>query len=65
MKHLIRPALHVVVVTIIIGFAAMTTKAQDPVTVDPDHYKVLYESSDVRVLRYDDIPRHIVPKHTT
>jgi hypothetical protein len=63
MNHLIRPILHIVVVTLIISFAAMSTKAQDPVTVDSS-YKVLYEDSDVRVLRYDDKPGHVVPKHT-
>ena len=71
MKRLIQPTLHVVTVTLLIGFAAMTTKAQapqcktlDPVCVDPASYKVLYEDSNIRVLRYDDEPGHVVPKHT-
>lgn len=64
MHHLTRPTLHVFVVALLITFAATTAKAQDPVTVDPEHYKVLYEDSDVRVLRYDDEAGHVVPKHT-
>lgn len=47
-----------------LGLAARMAKAQDPVTVDPENYKVLFEDSDVRVLRYDDTPGHFVPKHT-
>jgi hypothetical protein len=64
MNRLIRPACHVVIVALAVGFAAKTAKAQDPVQADPDHYKVLYEDSNVRVLRYDDTPGHVVPKHT-
>ena len=64
MSHLLRSLSHIVIAALAIGFAATTAKAQDPVTVDPDHYKVLYEDSDVRVLRYDDEPGHVVPKHT-
>jgi hypothetical protein len=71
MNYLIRPVLHVIMVTLMISFAAMITKAQDPkcktldpVCVDPASYKVLYEDSNVRVLRYDDIPGHVVHKHT-
>jgi hypothetical protein len=40
------------------------TQAQDPVKVDPDHYKVLYENSNVRILEYNDSPGHKVPKHS-
>jgi hypothetical protein len=63
MNHLTRLILHIVVVTLIISFAAMATKAQDPVSVDSS-YKVLYQDSNVRVLQYDDKPGHVVPKHT-
>jgi hypothetical protein len=42
----------------------MTAKAQDPVQVDPEHYKVLFENNYVRVLQYDDTPGHFVPKHS-
>lgn len=43
---------------------ASITQAQDPVKVDPDHYKVLYENSSVRILEYNDSPGHKVPKHS-
>lgn len=64
MSHLIRSIFCIMIVALAMSFAAETAKAQDPVTVDPEHYKVLYEDSDVRVLRYDDAPGHFVPKHT-
>ena len=35
----------------IIGFAVRPTLAQDPVKVDPVHYKVQFENDQVRVLR--------------
>lgn len=63
MNHLIRTIFHIVIVALAIGFAANTTKAQDPVAVDPN-YKVLYENDDVRVLQYDDKPGHFVKKHS-
>jgi quercetin dioxygenase-like cupin family protein len=43
---------------------APIANAQDPVKVDPDHYKVLYENKDVRILEYNDLPGHKVPKHS-
>jgi len=64
MNHLIRTVFHIVTVALALGLATKTAQAQDPVTVDPEHYKVLYEDSAVRVLRYDDAPGHFVPKHT-
>jgi beta-alanine degradation protein BauB len=50
-------------------FAAMvrltqTTRAQDPVKVDPEHYKLLKETNTVRILEYKDAPGHKVPKHS-
>ena len=33
------------------GIAAAPALAQDPVAVDPDHYKVVFENDQVRVLR--------------
>ncbi len=59
-----RRALPIMMAALAIGFLARTARAQDPVKVDPEHYKVLYEDSDIRVLRYDDEPGHVVPKHT-
>jgi hypothetical protein len=64
MSQRIRPIFSMVIAALALGFAAKTAAAQDPVTVDPEHYKVLYEDSDVRVLRYDDLPGHVVAKHT-
>ena len=32
-------------------FAGYATPAQDPVKVDPQHYKVIFENEEVRVLR--------------
>lgn len=50
-------------------FAAMvcltqTTRAQDPVKVDPEHYKVIEENDAVRILEFKDSPGHKVPKHS-
>jgi hypothetical protein len=68
MTHPTRMVFHVLIVALAVGFASRGAKAQgrdslDPVTVDSAHYKVLYEDSDVRVLRYDDEPGHVVPLH--
>jgi quercetin dioxygenase-like cupin family protein len=41
-----------------------TIRAQDPVKVDPEHYKVLKETPTVRILEYKDAPGHKVPKHS-
>lgn len=43
---------------------AQTTKAQDPVKVDPEHYKVLMENDTVRILEFKDEPGHKVAKHS-
>ena len=50
-------------------FAAMlcltqTIRAQDPVKVDPKHYKLLMENDTVRILEFKDEPGHKVPKHS-
>jgi quercetin dioxygenase-like cupin family protein len=41
-----------------------TTRAQDPVKVDPEHYKLLKETNTVRILEYKDAPGHKVPRHS-
>ena len=64
MPSQLRPTLPLLIVILALSFAAKTAKAQDPVKVDPEHYKVLFEDDDVRVLRYDDTPGHFVPKHS-
>jgi hypothetical protein len=43
---------------------AQLAKAQDPVKVDPQHYKVLKETDTVRVLEYRDTAPHKVPRHS-
>ncbi|HKP71976.1 MAG TPA: hypothetical protein VJT82_03495 [Pyrinomonadaceae bacterium] len=64
MKISTRLTLHVLIVVLALTVAAKTTRAQDPVKVDPDHYKVLYEDQKLRVLEYKDEPGHRVPKHS-
>ncbi len=59
-----RSMFYIMIIALALSFAASTANAQDPVKVDPENYKVLYEDADVRVLRYDDVPGHVVPKHT-
>lgn len=53
------------VVIAAIAFGAKTLNAQDldPVKVDPQHYKVIYENDEVRILSFNDTPGHFVPKH--
>jgi hypothetical protein len=64
MSHLTRTVFHIVIIALAVSFAVKTAHAQDPLKVDPASYKLLYEDQDVRVLRYDDKPGHVVPKHT-
>ena len=44
---------------------ALAAQAQDPATVDPDHYKVLFENDEVRVLRisYGSHEKSVMHKH--
>jgi quercetin dioxygenase-like cupin family protein len=51
MKNLTRLNMNVLFVTLVLVFAAKTAMAQDPVKVDPKHYKVELENDQVRVLR--------------
>jgi len=44
--------------------AMQSTKAQDPVKVDPQHYTVLKETDTVRILEYKDTAPHKVPRHS-
>src|SRR6266566_8833562 len=63
-----KDAIHVVVLTLfallLMLSATQIAAAQDPVKVDPQHYKVLYENNAVRILEYHDSPGHKVPKHS-
>lgn len=64
MNPLVRRSLYVLLAGLVLISAARTSQAQDAAKVDPEHYKVLYEDADVRVLRYDDQPGHFVPRHS-
>ena len=47
-----------------IAFASGTSFAQDPVKVDPKHYKVVFENSQVRVLRIHYGPHETSVMHS-
>ena len=51
MKRMTRLAMTGLFVTSVFVLAANTAMAQDPVKVDPKHYKVEFENDQVRVLR--------------
>ena len=51
MNRLTRLAMTGLFVTSVLVLAAKTATAQDPVKVDPKHYKVEFENDQVRVLR--------------
>ena len=72
MNPLSRLLLIIAAVFVALTFGANTINAQDrepkcpdldPVCVAPDHYKVVYEDEDVRVLRFQDTPGYAVPLH--
>jgi hypothetical protein len=43
--------------------AAHVAKAQDPIVIAPEHYKVLRKTEGVRILEYRDTSGHKVPRH--
>src|SRR5438876_10836263 len=47
-----------------IGLTAGAAKAQDPVKVDPAHYKVLLENQRMRVVEFKDKPGDKSPMHS-
>lgn len=51
MKNLTRFTMTLLFATLVLVFAAEMALAQDPVKVDPKHYKVQFENDRVRVLR--------------
>jgi hypothetical protein len=74
MISIARLILTIAAVSAALTFGAQTINAQepnpackpqdlDPVCVDPEHYKVIYENDEVRILKFDDTPGHKVPKH--
>lgn len=44
--------------------AARAARADDPMTVDPDHYKVLLDNERVRVLEFRGAPGNKTPMHS-
>ena len=51
MKRLTRLTVRVLFVCSVLVLSAKTATAQDPVNVDPKHYRVEFENDQVRVLR--------------
>lgn len=51
MRKSSRLAMTVLFAALVLVFAAITSMAQDPVKVDPNHYKAEFENDQVRVLR--------------
>ena len=47
----------------LLGLAASTVAAQDPVKADPKHFKVEFENDQVRVLRFHGEPQGKIPMH--
>jgi len=54
----------VLLLALFFGFAAPSIFAQDPVKVDPNHYKVEFENARVRVLRIKVGPGEKTPMHS-
>jgi len=53
------------ILSLLISIAAATVAcAQDPVKVDPAHYRVLFENAHMRVLEYRDKPGDKAPMHS-
>ncbi|HWN10836.1 MAG TPA: hypothetical protein VNO50_16470 [Pyrinomonadaceae bacterium] len=64
MKNPVHSILQVLVLVAALFCLTQTTRAQDPVKVDPRHYKVIMENDSVRILEFKDAPGHKVPKHS-
>ncbi len=69
MTKLTRLAAAAALAALALTVGAQTSKAQgpvdplDPVVADPANYKVVYEDENVRVMKYDDVPGYVGPKH--
>jgi len=48
---------------LLVGFATITAKAQDPAKADPKHFKVEIDNAQVRVLRYTLAPGEKTAAH--
>jgi hypothetical protein len=64
MKNTLSRILPAFVISATMLCAVQSIRAQDPVVVDPGHYKVLQENAAVRILEFHDSPGHVVPKHS-
>lgn len=64
MKKILSRILPALVTSVTTLGALQSAQAQDPVIVDPGHYKVLQETATVRILEFHDTPGHVVPKHS-
>ncbi|HYJ87060.1 MAG TPA: hypothetical protein VEW46_13450 [Pyrinomonadaceae bacterium] len=64
MNKLLHSILQAFVLVAALLCLTQTTRAQDPVKVDPRHYKVIMENDSVRILEFKDAPDHKVPKHS-
>ncbi|MBC8031687.1 MAG: cytoplasmic protein [Pyrinomonadaceae bacterium] len=64
MKKLSHSILQAFVLVAALICLTQTARAQDPVKVDPRHYKVIMENDSVRILEFKDAPGHKVPKHS-
>jgi hypothetical protein len=64
MSTLMRVVFQILLIVTALTVTLKTAKAQDPVKVDPAHYVILYENDEVRVLKFDDMPGDVVPKHS-
>src|SRR5713226_3181761 len=64
MKNSRRVGMVVLFAALVLVFAAATARAQDPVKVAPDHYKVLLENDHARVLDAHLKPGEKSPMHS-
>ena len=64
MNKIFSRLLPALVISVTMLCALQSARAQDPVIVDPGHYKVLQETATVRILEFRDTPGHVVPKHS-
>jgi hypothetical protein len=64
MKNILSRILPPFIISVTTLCAVQSLRAQDPVIVDPGHYKVLQENAAVRILEFHDTPGHMVPKHS-
>jgi quercetin dioxygenase-like cupin family protein len=64
MKNLRHMVTGTLFATIVLLFATGTARAQDPVKVAPEHFKVLLDNDQVRVLEFHGKPGDKIPMHS-